>query len=98
MFVIISLSLPTLALILGIQYHHVKLDMFLHPVLFPFTSSLLVGLVLYFVAKRRLLKMSFYDVLATKVILTFLLVVALQAAESCIIDLLLYYYWRHVIG
>ncbi len=88
-FVANTLSLPTLALVLGIQHRHVKLDMFLHPVLFPFTASVFVSLVLYFVSKRRLFKFSGHDILATKVVLAFLLLVAVQAAEACVIDLVL---------
>lgn len=62
----------------------------MHPVLVPFTTALMVGGTLFFTATKRLFKMSAYDVLATKVVLIFHLVIVGQALEASTIDLICY--------
>ena len=80
--------LPTLALIDSLLNNHFRLDRILHPTLVPFTAASIIGGFLFMTARRRLLKLSAYDVMATKVILLFQILVIVQALESSIVDLI----------
>ena len=86
-----ALLLPTVALIDGILNNRVSIDSILFTTLVPFTISNIIGGFLFMTARRRVLKLSPHEILATKVILLFQILVIVQALESSIVDLILRY-------
>ena len=87
-----GLLLPTVALIDGILNNRVSLDNVLFSTLVPFTASTIIGGFLFMTARGRVLKLIPHEILATKVILLFQILVIVQALESSIVDLILRYF------
>ena len=84
-----SLVLPTLALVISIVHEQaIAVDRLIYPTLVPFTAALIIGGFLLLVARKQLLRMSPYDVLATKLILLFQLLIMLQAVESALVEIM----------
>ena len=83
-FLAISLVLPTVAVVLDWQNPASNgVDPMVYPILVPFTAAIIIGGFLLLVATKQVL--GPYDVLATKLILVFQLLIILQAVQSALV-------------
>ena len=84
-----SLVLPTLALFATIHFYgtkHQTLHDVLHPTLVPFSAGLITSGFLFFISRKQLLKLNYIDVLLTKLMILWQLLIVFQALLSTTID------------
>lgn len=68
---------------------------FSHPTLVPLATGLCVFCLLFFVSRKQLLRLNPYDVLSTKIILVWQLLIVLQAVTIFSVDLLCHLNGHH---